>query len=173
MWMGRRPTSAWPGTSGGRPWAARSSIRIVWTVAYWRIDPQISISDYNALFAALAEAQPNGAIALLKKVLKEPELAALKQIAKDYAALGVSLPKLRRRQQETQAILAHASGEAKTRAEQDAKFISDALAAAERSSDEILSRKLPGYDMSVRDRLTSIFTVMMNDPDFALDTTDL
>ena len=142
-------------------------------VAYGRIDPQISIADYNALFAALAEAQPNGAIALLKKVLKEPELAALNQISKDYAALGVSLPKLRQRQQETQAILAHATGEAKTRAEQDAKFISDALASAERSSDEILARKLPGYDMPVKDRLTSIFNVMMSDPDFAADTTDL
>ena len=47
-------------------------------------------------------------------MLKEPELAALKQIASEYAALGVSLPKLRQRQQETQAIAAHASGEAKT-----------------------------------------------------------
>jgi len=142
-------------------------------VAYGRIDPQLSISDYNILFAALAEAQPNGAIALLKKVLKEPELAALRQIAQDYAALGVSLPKLRAQQQRIQAIIARATGEAKTRAEEDAKFISDALASAERSSDEIISRKLPGYDMSVKDRLTSIFLVMMNDPDFASDTTDL
>ncbi|HEV8378080.1 MAG TPA: hypothetical protein VGP99_04465 [Tepidisphaeraceae bacterium] len=142
-------------------------------VAYERIDPQLSISDYNALFAALAEAQPNGAIALLKNVLKEPELAALRQIAQDYAALGVSLPKLRQRQQETQGILARASGEAKTRAEQDAKFISDALASAERSSEEILARKLPGYNMTVRERLSSIFMVMMNDPALASDTTGL
>src|SRR5439155_7014646 len=76
-------------------------------------------------------------------------------------------------QQQTQAIAARATGEAKIRADQDAKFISDALASAERSSEEILNRKLPGYDMSVRDRLTSIFTVMMEDPDFAGDTTDL
>ncbi|HEV8290881.1 MAG TPA: hypothetical protein VGP94_03125 [Tepidisphaeraceae bacterium] len=142
-------------------------------MAYGRIDPQLLISDYNALFAALAAAQPNGAIALLKKVLKEPELAALKQIAQDYAALGVSLPKLRQRQQETQAMVARSSGEAKTRAEEDAKFISDALASAERSSEETLARKLPGYNMSVKERLTSIFMVMMNDPSFAADTTEL
>jgi len=117
--------------------------------------------------------QPNGAIALLKKMLKEPELAAMKQIANDYAALHISLPALRQRQQQTQAIAAHASGEARVRADQDAKFISDALASAEKSSEEILNRKLPGYDMTVRDRLTSIFTVMLNDPDFARDTTDL
>jgi hypothetical protein len=142
-------------------------------VAYGRIDPRIEISDYNALFAALAEAQPNGAIALLKKMLKEPELAALNQLAKDYAALGISLPKLRQRQQETQAIAARAGGEAKARADEDARFISDALASAERSSREILDRKLPGYDMTARDRLMSIFSVMMDDPDFASDSAEL
>ncbi|HEV8605724.1 MAG TPA: hypothetical protein VGQ99_10180 [Tepidisphaeraceae bacterium] len=142
-------------------------------VAYGIGDPQLTISDYSALFSALGEEQPNPAIALLKKVLKEPELTALKQINQDYAALNVSLPKLRQRQQEIQALLTRASGEAKTRAEEDAKFINDALASADKSSDQILSRKLPGYDMSAKDRLGSIFTVMMADPNFASDTTAL
>src|SRR5436305_10321122 len=133
----------------------------------------MEIADHAALFTGLAEAQPNPAVALFKKVLKEPELAAINQIAKDYAALGVSLPKLRQRQQETQAIAARASGEAKTRADQDAKFISDALAAAERSSEEILARKLPGSNMSVSDRLMVIFNAMVNEPDFAADTSEL
>jgi hypothetical protein len=142
-------------------------------VAYGRIDPQLSIADYGALLNGLGEAQPNPAIALLKKVLKEPELASLAQISKEYAGLATSLPKIRQQQERLTATVASATGEAKNRAQQDLDFITKELATQERASDEFLARKLPGYNLSVKERLTSIFAVMMSDASFALDTTEL
>ena len=142
-------------------------------VAYGRIDPRLEINDYQALFTALADAQPNGAIALLKKVLKEPELPAIAQIARDYAAIGATLPKLRQQQQRFQATINASTGDAKNRAQEDLDFINKQLAAQERASNEIVARKLPPYNLSVKERLMSIFEVMMSDPSFALDTTEL
>jgi len=103
----------------------------------------------NALFTGLAEAQPNPAIGLPQKSAQGTRAVRAQSDRKGLRRHRRLLcPSSASGSRDTQAIAARATGEAKTRADQDAKFIADALAAAERSSEKSFPQT-PGYNLSV------------------------
>jgi len=135
-------------------------------VSYSMGDFSVDVSGWQALFDALKAEPLAPGVRLLSEGWKPEDFAAAATIAESYKVAAAKVETLGKERKDAEVAVRNAAPEAKKQLEAAAKSVREAVDAATKARDALVSEKQPGFDPPLKLRVESRLRELLADPAF-------